>query len=170
MAFLGTKWRSIFCCKCETLDPTGSKLERLPDFVCTQSIERFSRIGAEKPWEKIDSLRFDVALVGNQKLYALPGERQFRGRRLAEFAGRGSIGTGQLALLAKRPPSGAAIACASAIPNRWSHFKVCSGSTPGPRSCSGWRSRRTTFRTRSRWRRPAPRLPGSAYKCSDARG
>jgi hypothetical protein len=76
-------------------------LERLPDFVCLQSIERFSRVGAEKPWEKIDSLRFEVALVGSQELYALPGERQFRGRPLAEFAGRGSISTGQLALLAK---------------------------------------------------------------------
>jgi hypothetical protein len=77
------------------------ELERLPDFVCTQSIERFSRTGAEKPWEKTDALRFEVALVGSQELYALPGERQFRGRPLAEFAGRGSISTGQLALLAK---------------------------------------------------------------------
>lgn len=75
------------------------ELEHLPDFA--QSIERFTRATTDKPWEKMDALRFEVALVGNKELYALPGERQFRGRPLAEFAGRGSIGTGQFALLAK---------------------------------------------------------------------
>jgi hypothetical protein len=103
VAFLGTKWRSIFRCKCETLDPTGSKLERLPDFVCTQSIERFSRIGAEKPWEKIDSLRFDVALVGNQKLYALPGERQFRGRRSRNSPGAAASAPASLRAAGQAP-------------------------------------------------------------------
>jgi hypothetical protein len=77
------------------------ELDRLPNYVCQQTVERFGRSAAERPWEKIDTLRFEVALVGNQELYAAPGARQFQDRPLAEMAGRGTISTGQLALLAK---------------------------------------------------------------------
>jgi hypothetical protein len=76
-------------------------LERLPDYVCTQSIERFGRPESERAWEKIDALRFEVALVAGRELYGLPGGRRFQDRPLAELARRGTIGTGQFALLAK---------------------------------------------------------------------
>jgi hypothetical protein len=77
------------------------ELERLPDYVCTQTIERFNRSSSEERWQKVDTLRFEVALVGNQELYAEPGARQFQSRPLAEMVGRGTISTGQLALFAK---------------------------------------------------------------------
>ena len=83
------------------LEHIKSDLDALPDFVCTQSIERFTRGSAERAWEKVDSLRLQVAMAGNQELYGLPGERKFRNKPLAEFAGHGSIGTGQLGLLAR---------------------------------------------------------------------
>ncbi len=76
-------------------------LERLPDYVCTQSIERLSRLTSERSWEKIDTLRFEVALVGGREMYGLAGARRFQDRPLAELAGKGTIGTGQFALLAK---------------------------------------------------------------------
>lgn len=75
-------------------------LTRLPDYVCTQSIQRFSRTVAEKPWQPVDSLRFDVALVGNRELYARPGGR-FQDRPLSDMVGRGTVATGQLGILAK---------------------------------------------------------------------
>jgi hypothetical protein len=75
-------------------------LGRLPDYVCTQAIERFSRTTAERPWQKIDSHRFEVALVRNRELYALPGGR-FQDRPLADMVGRGTTSTGQLGILAK---------------------------------------------------------------------
>jgi len=78
-----------------------AELDQLPDFVCSQSVERFRRDSAEKPWQRIDLLKFDIALVAGQELYALPGERTFRNRPLSEFASRGSISTGQFALLAR---------------------------------------------------------------------
>ena len=77
------------------------ELERLPDYVCTQTIERFNRSTSEERWQKVDTLRFEVALVGNQELYAAPGALQFQTRPLAEMVGRGTISTGQLALFAK---------------------------------------------------------------------
>jgi len=76
-------------------------LERLPDFVCLETADRFRRASSERAWEKIDTVRFEVALVGNEELYALPGERRFQARLLGDYVARGSISTGQLALLAK---------------------------------------------------------------------
>jgi hypothetical protein len=76
-------------------------LNRLPDFVCLQTADRFQRTSAERAWEKIDTVRFEVALVGNEELYALPGQHRFRIPSLGGYVAQGSISTGQLALLAK---------------------------------------------------------------------
>jgi hypothetical protein len=76
------------------------ELGRLPDYVCTQTIERFSRNSTEQTWQKADSLRFEVAMIANRELYALPGGR-FQDRPLATMIGRGTTGTGQFGLLAK---------------------------------------------------------------------
>jgi hypothetical protein len=76
-------------------------LDRLPDFVCVQTSDRFRRASSERPWEKIDTVRFEVALVGGQELYALPGERRFESRPLAGLVTHGTVSTGQLALLAR---------------------------------------------------------------------
>ena len=78
-----------------------SDLEQLPDYVCSLSVERFGRSSSERSWDKIDSLRFEVAEVADRELYGFPGERRFQDRPLAELVGRGTIGTGQFALLAK---------------------------------------------------------------------
>src|SRR5207244_8638611 len=78
-----------------------SELGRLPDYVCTQTIERFGRQSAERQWQKVDTLRFDVALVGNKELYGRPGERRFQSRTLADLVGKGTTSTGQLGILAK---------------------------------------------------------------------
>src|SRR5687767_14089272 len=78
-----------------------AELERLPDYVCTQTIERFSRSDTERPWQKVDTLRFDVALVGDQELYGPPGARQFHNRPLTDVVGRGTVSTGRLGLLTR---------------------------------------------------------------------
>lgn len=78
-----------------------TELERLPDFACTQEVTRHRRGSPEQKWENVDSLRFEVAAVGDRELYARPGERRFQDRPLADMVGRGTIGTGQFANLAK---------------------------------------------------------------------
>ncbi len=83
------------------LERMAKDLKQLPDYVCGQEIERFNRQGSEVPWRKADSLRFDVAMIGDKELYALPGEGHFTERPLRTFIGRGSIATGQLGLFAK---------------------------------------------------------------------
>lgn len=75
---------------------------RLPDYVCTQSVERFSRNSSERPWQKLDILRFDVALVGDQELYGKPGAPQFFDKELTAVVGRGVVSTGRFGLLARQ--------------------------------------------------------------------
>lgn len=83
------------------LDTMKTELARLPDYVCAQTVERFVRGQPERPWQPVDMLRFEVAMVANQELYGRPGAREFGDRPLAELAGKGTISTGQLGLFAK---------------------------------------------------------------------
>jgi hypothetical protein len=82
------------------LERAKSDLVRLPDYVCTESTDRFKRAAAERPWEKVDTLRFEVALVKSRELFALPGGR-FQERPLAAMVGHGTVGTGQFGILAR---------------------------------------------------------------------
>lgn len=76
-------------------------LGRIPDFVCSESVDRFSRKSAEAAWQQVDNLRFEVASVGPKELYARPGDKVFQDKPLVELVGRGTISTGQYANLAK---------------------------------------------------------------------
>jgi hypothetical protein len=75
-------------------------LDRLPNYVCRQTVERFGRISAERPWERIDRLKLEVALVGDKELYGIAGG-PLQDRPLAELVPRGAIATGKLGLLAR---------------------------------------------------------------------
>ena len=76
-----------------------AELGRLPDYVCSQTVERFSRTTPERPWQKVDTLRFDVAFAGDQELYGAPGASQFHDRPLEQIIGRGTVSTGRHGLL-----------------------------------------------------------------------
>lgn len=76
-------------------------LKRLPDYACTQDIERFSRLSGDRPWTKLDMLRLEVALVGDRELYAPPGARRFQERPLEDAVTHGMTSTGQFGLLAR---------------------------------------------------------------------
>ncbi len=77
-------------------------LNRLPDYVCTQEVERFTRLDSERPWTKVDVLRLDVALVGNRELYAYSGAHRFQDQPLERMVGHGMISSGQFGLLARQ--------------------------------------------------------------------
>ena len=78
-----------------------TQLEHLPDFVCTQSVDRYSRVSADQAWSALDTVRFETALVGDRELYALPGSAHFDAKPLVAVAGRGTIGGGQFAMMAR---------------------------------------------------------------------
>ncbi len=83
-------------------------LDRLPNLVCTQEVERFRRSTSEQPWKKWDTFKLEVAAIGDQELYARVGERSFS-KSLAELVGRGTIGSGQFANLARQVFGGHAV-------------------------------------------------------------
>jgi hypothetical protein len=78
-----------------------AELGRLPDYVCSQTVERFSRPTAQRQWQKVDTLRLDVAFLGDQELYGAPGAAQFHQRPLEQVVGRGTVNTGRHGLLAQ---------------------------------------------------------------------
>jgi hypothetical protein len=82
-------------------DRVNSDLDRMPDFVCQQTVQRFGRFGSERPWERIDTLQLEVGMSGNRELYSWSGSKEFQDQQLADLVGRGVIGTGHFAMLAR---------------------------------------------------------------------
>jgi hypothetical protein len=82
------------------LNQMKAELARLPDYVCRQTVDRFSRTAPEEPLNRIDTVALDVAMVGDHEVYSLAGARRFESRPLAQITGKGSITTGQLGLFA----------------------------------------------------------------------
>ncbi|HME09479.1 MAG TPA: hypothetical protein VKG25_20635, partial [Bryobacteraceae bacterium] len=72
--------------------------ERLPNYTCTETIERSRRRADSRKFRPLDRVRLEVALVDNKELFGWPG-----GDRIAEdeitHLVSGTIGNGDFALL-----------------------------------------------------------------------
>ncbi len=75
---------------------------RLPDYVCTQTIERLGRASADRELQRIDTLSVDVAVTGDRELYGRPGAKNFYRKSLAEVIGTGFVSTGRFALFTRQ--------------------------------------------------------------------
>ncbi len=77
----------------------AADLERLPNYTCRQTIERFFRPLESTKFEKLDTVRVEVALIGNKELYAWPGSARFEETSIDQLiTGQGAIGSGMFAL------------------------------------------------------------------------
>lgn len=76
----------------------GESLRRLPDYTCVQTIERYERERPAKPFELMDRLRLEVALVEGKEYFAWPGESRFEVSRITKLVPGGTIGNGNFAL------------------------------------------------------------------------
>jgi len=77
-------------------------LTRLPNYTCTQTIERSTRRAGSRRFQLLDSMRLEVALVEGKELFAWPGARRFEEREIKEFAPPGgAIGNGNFGLHAR---------------------------------------------------------------------
>src|ERR1700730_18633788 len=80
----------------------AENLERLPNYTCTQTIERYRRRGKARKFEPLDTLRLEVALVEGKELFSWPGAGKFEEKGIGEIVGGGgAIGNGSFALHAK---------------------------------------------------------------------
>jgi hypothetical protein len=80
----------------------AENLQRLPNYTCTQTIERSHRNGKSHKFEPLDTLRLEVALVEGKELFSWPGAGKFEEKSIGEIVGGGgAIGNGTFALHAR---------------------------------------------------------------------
>lgn len=79
----------------------ADNLARLPNYTCTQTIDRWRRGEPCPRCEYRDRLRLEVAVVGKRERYAWPGAQAFEDQDIFGFVGHGSILTGDFAGFAK---------------------------------------------------------------------
>jgi hypothetical protein len=71
-------------------DHMSEHLAQLPNFVCHETVNRLMRV--RSTWQHIDTVEFEVAFVGSQELFALPGSDRFGEQPIEKLVGRGTIG------------------------------------------------------------------------------
>lgn len=76
-------------------------LSHVPNYTCLETTERASRTGGDRPFRPRDSVRLEVAVVGDKELYAPPGARRFEEGHVSDFVTTGVIGDGMFALHAR---------------------------------------------------------------------
>ena len=79
----------------------ADNLQRLPNYTCTQTIERSMRPARSRRFQLLDTLRLEVALVEGKELFAWPGSGKFDDRELSEIVGSGASGNGNFGLHAR---------------------------------------------------------------------
>lgn len=72
-------------------------LRQMPNYTCTQTIERTMRRARGRRFELIDTVRLEVALVNGRELFAWPGSGKFDDREIGELLAGGTSGNGNFA-------------------------------------------------------------------------
>jgi hypothetical protein len=76
----------------------AAELARLPNYTCTETIERTVRQPSKHNFEPVDTLRIEIAYVGGTELVAWPGADRFE-KQIGDLVTRkGAIGNGNFAL------------------------------------------------------------------------
>ena len=66
----------------------AENLQRLPNYTCTQTIERSHRNAKSRKFELLDTIRLEVALVEGKELFSWPGGK-FEEKGIGEIVGAG---------------------------------------------------------------------------------
>ncbi len=77
-----------------------SNLQRLPNYTCTETIERTRRAPDGKPVLQ-DTLRLEVALIDGEEIFAWPDSTEFLDTNLTNLVGGGTYGNGAFGLYTK---------------------------------------------------------------------
>ncbi|MGH9673442.1 MAG: hypothetical protein ACRD44_09700 [Bryobacteraceae bacterium] len=76
-------------------------LNSLPNYTCTQTVERSQRAAPTRRFRLVDTLRLEVALINGKELFSWPGAKRFEERRLSEIVGGGTTADGSFGLHAR---------------------------------------------------------------------
>jgi len=75
----------------------ADELKHLPDYTCTETIDRFIAEG-NKPPKRDDRIGIDIAIANKHELYAWPGQ-SFQERSVIDMVGHGFISDGDFATM-----------------------------------------------------------------------
>ncbi len=78
-----------------------ANLERMPDFICLQTIERSRKDPHSAELREVDRLQVEVGLIGDREVFAWPDSGAFGEQHLADLIQHGTAGTGNFALHAR---------------------------------------------------------------------
>lgn len=72
----------------------GKSLGIVDNYTCMETIEREQRKSTHQPFQHVDTLNVEVAVVKDRELYSWPGAHEFEDRGVGELAGGGLMSTG----------------------------------------------------------------------------
>src|SRR6266404_5350643 len=78
----------------------AANLQRLPNYTCTQTIERSSRRAPTRRFEMLHTVRLEVALVEGKEMLGWPGAKRIDESDITKLVS-GTIGNGDFALMAR---------------------------------------------------------------------
>src|ERR1700694_3900221 len=78
----------------------ADNLARLPNYTCTETIERSTRRAPSRRFEMLDTVRLEVALVEGNEMFGWPGAKRIDESDITKLVS-GTIGNGDFALMAR---------------------------------------------------------------------
>jgi len=72
-------------------------LQQLPDYVCTETVERSVRSEEAKPFRRLDTLQLLVGWVNGREYYSFPGGQGVDSNEIRQLVGRGLTSNGNFA-------------------------------------------------------------------------
>ncbi len=78
-----------------------AELAHIPNYACLETVNRFQKTARGVLFKPLDTLRIEVAFIGNQELFAPEGASQFQDVDLSTFLSGGAIGTGVFTSIAR---------------------------------------------------------------------
>lgn len=76
-----------------------ANFEHLPDYACHETIERYHREPRSEKFHLLDTLHFEVAVIGRKEMYAKAGAGHFDETDLSSMAAGGATSTGTFSSL-----------------------------------------------------------------------
>lgn len=76
----------------------AENLSHLPDYTCSQTIERFKRTKPGSKIETLDTIRLEVAYVGGREMFGWPGSNKIDEPEIGKLVGKGTSGNGDFAI------------------------------------------------------------------------
>jgi hypothetical protein len=73
----------------------SSRLEHVPNYTCTEIVQRSEKRTGARAFQVLDTLRLNVAFADGKEIYSWPGAKRFENRDLGDVVGTGVSSSGE---------------------------------------------------------------------------